>query len=61
MLNIENLNVFYDGLQALYTVSLEIQEEEFVCISGSERRGKIHAASDRRRHAGSGSRNDIFQ
>jgi hypothetical protein len=30
MLNIENLNVFYDGLQALYAVSLEIQAEEFV-------------------------------
>jgi branched-chain amino acid transport system ATP-binding protein len=40
MLNIENLNVFYDGLQALYSVSLEIQEEEFVCILGPNGAGK---------------------
>ncbi len=40
MLNIENLNVFYDGLQALYDVSLEIQAEEFVCILGPNGAGK---------------------
>jgi branched-chain amino acid transport system ATP-binding protein len=40
MLNIENLNVFYDGLQALYAVSLEIQKEEFVCILGPNGAGK---------------------
>jgi branched-chain amino acid transport system ATP-binding protein len=40
MLNIENLDVFYDGLQALYTVSLEIQTEEFVCILGPNGAGK---------------------
>jgi branched-chain amino acid transport system ATP-binding protein len=40
MLNIENLNVFYDGLQALYAVSLEIQTEEFVCILGPNGAGK---------------------
>jgi len=40
MLHIENLNVFYDGLQALYAVSLEIQEEEFVCILGPNGAGK---------------------
>jgi branched-chain amino acid transport system ATP-binding protein len=40
MLNIENLNVFYDGLQALYSVSLEIQAEEFVCILGPNGAGK---------------------
>jgi branched-chain amino acid transport system ATP-binding protein len=40
MLNIENLNVFYDGLQALYSVSLEIQQEEFVCILGPNGAGK---------------------
>jgi len=40
MLNIENLNVFYNGLQALYSVSLEIQEEEFVCILGPNGAGK---------------------
>jgi branched-chain amino acid transport system ATP-binding protein len=40
MLNIEGLNVFYDGLQALYTVSLEIQKEEFVCILGPNGAGK---------------------
>jgi branched-chain amino acid transport system ATP-binding protein len=40
MLTIENLNVFYDGLQALYDLSLEIQEEEFVCILGPNGAGK---------------------
>jgi len=40
MLNIENLNVFYDGLQALYSISLEIQAEEFVCILGPNGAGK---------------------
>jgi branched-chain amino acid transport system ATP-binding protein len=40
MLHIENLNVFYDGLQALYSISLEIQEEEFVCILGPNGAGK---------------------
>jgi branched-chain amino acid transport system ATP-binding protein len=40
MLKIENLNVFYDGLQALYSVSLEIQSEEFVCILGPNGAGK---------------------
>jgi len=39
-LNIENLNVFYDGLQALYDLSLEIREEEFVCILGPNGAGK---------------------
>jgi branched-chain amino acid transport system ATP-binding protein len=40
MLNIENLNVYYDGLQALYDLSLEIQAEEFVCILGPNGAGK---------------------
>ncbi len=40
MLKIENVNVFYDGLQALYSVSLEIQVEEFVCILGPNGAGK---------------------
>ena len=40
MLKIENLNVFYDGLQALYSVSLEIEAEEFVCILGPNGAGK---------------------
>jgi branched-chain amino acid transport system ATP-binding protein len=40
MLNIENLNVFYDGLQALYDLSLEIHAEEFVCILGPNGAGK---------------------
>ncbi len=40
MLTIENLNVFYNGLQALYSVTLEIQPEEFVCILGPNGAGK---------------------
>ena len=39
-MNIENLDVFYDGLQALYSVSLEIRPEEFVCILGPNGAGK---------------------
>ena len=40
MLKIENLNVFYNGLQALYSISLEIEAEEFVCILGPNGAGK---------------------
>jgi len=40
MLNIEKVNVFYDGLQALYEVSLEIAAQEFVCILGPNGAGK---------------------
>lgn len=40
MLKIENINVFYDGLQALYSVSLEVQAQEFVCILGPNGAGK---------------------
>ncbi len=40
MLKIENVNVFYDGLQALYSVSIDIQAEEFVCILGPNGAGK---------------------
>jgi branched-chain amino acid transport system ATP-binding protein len=40
MLRIENLDVFYDGLQALFSVSLEVNAEEFVCILGPNGAGK---------------------
>lgn len=40
MLKIENLSVFYNGLQALYSVSLEVQVQEFVCILGPNGAGK---------------------
>lgn len=40
MLKIENINVFYDGLQALYSLSLEVQPQEFVCILGPNGAGK---------------------
>ena len=40
MLKIENINVFYDGLQALYSVSLEVQAQELVCILGPNGAGK---------------------
>ena len=40
MLKIEKLDVFYDGLQALYSLSLDIQAEEFVCILGPNGAGK---------------------
>ncbi len=40
MLKIENITVFYDGLQALYSLSLEVQPQEFVCILGPNGAGK---------------------
>ncbi len=40
MLKIDQLDVFYDGLQALYSVSLEVQAQEFVCILGPNGAGK---------------------
>jgi len=40
MLKIENINVFYDGLQALYSLTLEVQAQEFVCILGPNGAGK---------------------
>ncbi len=40
MLEIHGLNVFYDGLQALYSVSLDVKDEELVCILGPNGAGK---------------------
>ncbi|MCP4687328.1 MAG: ABC transporter ATP-binding protein [Desulfobacterales bacterium] len=40
MLEIRDLNVYYDGLQALYSVSLNILDEELVCILGPNGAGK---------------------
>jgi branched-chain amino acid transport system ATP-binding protein len=40
MLRIREIDVFYDGLQALYSPSLEIREQEFVCILGPNGAGK---------------------
>ncbi len=40
MLKVENVSVYYDGLQALSSVSLHVGEEEFVCILGPNGAGK---------------------
>jgi len=40
MLNVENVSVYYDGLRALSSVSLHVEEEEFVCILGPNGAGK---------------------
>ena len=40
MLKIDAVDVYYDGLQALYSVSLEIKAQEFVCILGPNGAGK---------------------
>ena len=40
LLNVENLSIFYDGLQALHRVSLNVKEHEFVCILGPNGAGK---------------------
>ena len=40
MLSVKDLSVFYDGLQALFSVSLSVQREMFVCILGPNGAGK---------------------
>jgi branched-chain amino acid transport system ATP-binding protein len=40
MLTVEKISVFYDGLQALRSISLEVMKEEFVCILGPNGAGK---------------------
>jgi len=40
MLTVHNLSTFYDGLQALFSVSLEVENETFVCILGPNGAGK---------------------
>lgn len=40
MLNVQNISVYYDGLQALSSVSLRVEAEEFVCILGPNGAGK---------------------
>lgn len=40
MLRIDRLNVSYSGLQALWNVSIELKEHEFVAIVGSNGAGK---------------------
>jgi branched-chain amino acid transport system ATP-binding protein len=40
MLKVQLISVFYDGLQALSSVSLEVEKEEFVCILGPNGAGK---------------------
>ena len=40
LLQVENLSVSYDGLQALFSVNLEIREHEFVSILGPNGAGK---------------------
>ena len=40
MLSVENVSVYYDGLRALASVSLQVKEEEFVCILGPNGAGK---------------------
>jgi branched-chain amino acid transport system ATP-binding protein len=40
MLVVKNVSVFYDGLQALFSVSLTARQEEFICILGPNGAGK---------------------
>jgi branched-chain amino acid transport system ATP-binding protein len=40
MLSVEKISVYYDGLQALSSVSLQVEAEEFVCILGPNGAGK---------------------
>jgi branched-chain amino acid transport system ATP-binding protein len=40
MLNVSNISVFYDGLQAIASVSVEIKAQEFVSILGPNGAGK---------------------
>jgi len=40
MLRIQKISVFYDGLQALSSLSAQVEKEEFVCILGPNGAGK---------------------
>ncbi|MEW6262885.1 MAG: ABC transporter ATP-binding protein [Thermodesulfobacteriota bacterium] len=40
MLKVEDLSVYYDGLRALHSVSLEVEDREMVCILGPNGAGK---------------------
>ena len=40
MLKVSDISIFYDGLQAIASVSLEIKTQEFVCILGPNGAGK---------------------
>jgi branched-chain amino acid transport system ATP-binding protein len=40
MLSVKKINVYYNGLQALTSVSLNLRAEEFVCILGPNGAGK---------------------
>jgi branched-chain amino acid transport system ATP-binding protein len=40
LLKVDKINVFYDDLQALYDVSLEVKDEELIAVIGSNGAGK---------------------
>jgi len=40
LLRVDKINVFYDDLQALYDVSLEVKDEELIAVIGSNGAGK---------------------
>ncbi len=40
MLKVQEISVFYNGLRALSSVSLQVEEKEFVCILGPNGAGK---------------------
>jgi branched-chain amino acid transport system ATP-binding protein len=40
MLSVRNIDVYYNGLRALASVSLKVEEKEFVCILGPNGAGK---------------------
>ncbi len=40
MLRVQKISVFYDGLQALSSLSVQVEKEEFVCILGPNGAGK---------------------
>lgn len=46
MVKVEDLEVFYGGIQAIHGISLEVFQGEMVAIIGANGAGKVHPAQN---------------